>query len=123
MYTTVVAKIIDDTPTIDPERLRSQWIPVSERLPDNASHPGALCKRCVVMTKYGVTEGWYNPDRESWFILVWFMAESIREYNIDFVSGDIPRVVKVPLHNEIINAWMPLPEPYDPEDIEKEGKA
>ena len=99
-----------------------KWIPVSERLPDNASHPGALCKRCVVMTKDGVTEGWYNPDRESWFILVCFTTR-IREYEIDFVSGDIPRVVKVPLHNEIINAWMPLPEPYDPEDIEKEGKA
>ena len=45
------------------------------------------------MTKDGVTEGWHNPDRESWFILVWFMTERIREYEIDFVSGDIPRLV------------------------------
>ena len=102
------------------EREKHRWIPVAERLPDNASHPGALCKRCMVMTKYGVTEGWYNPDRESWYVLVWFMKERIREYDIDFVSGDIPRVVKVPLHNGIVSAWMPLPEPYEPEDVKQE---
>lgn len=108
-------RTIDKAPTIDPDVLRPQWIPVTERLPDNASHPGALCKRCMVMTKYGVTEGWYNPDRESWYVLFWFMTERIREYEIDFVSGDIPRVVKVPLHNGIVSAWMPLPEPYEPD--------
>ncbi len=41
------------------------WIPVDERLPENAKHKGALCPRYQLMTKYGVTEGWYNPDLES----------------------------------------------------------
>lgn len=108
-YETHVAPTIVDTGS-----LCLQWIPVAERLPDNASHPGALCTRCMVMTKYGVTEGWYNPDRESWFLLFWFMTERILEHEINFVGGDVPRVVKVPLHNRIVSAWMPLPEPYEP---------
>ena len=41
------------------------WIPVDRKLPPNANHKGALCPRYQVMTKYGVTEGWYNPDLES----------------------------------------------------------
>lgn len=116
-------RIIDKAPTIDPEVLRPQWIPVAERFPENASHTEAHYTMCMVMTKYGVTEGWYNQDRESWFILFWYIKPRFQERDIDFVRGYIPRLVKIPLHNGIITAWMPLPEPYDPEDIEKEGKA
>lgn len=38
------------------------WIPVSERLPENAKHKGAFCPKYYVMTEFGQTEGWYNPD-------------------------------------------------------------
>ena len=45
--------------------MNNGWIPVEERLPENAKHKGALCPRYQLMTKYDVTEGWYNPDLES----------------------------------------------------------
>lgn len=108
-------EIVKDAPTIEP---KPQWVPVTERLPENAAHPGAFCPKYMVMTKYGVTEGWYNPDKESWFMLFWFMTERLLEHEINFESGDIPRVVKVPLHMGIVTAWLPLPEPYNPEGLE-----
>ena len=54
---------------------QTRWIPVSERLPDNAQHKGVFCPKYQVMTKYGVTEGWYNPDYQSWYVLLWFMTK------------------------------------------------
>ena len=105
-------RMLEKAPTVDPV---PQWIPCSERLPENAAHIGAFCPKYTVMTKYGVTEGWYNPDKESWFILFWFMTERLLEHEINFESGDIPRVVKAPLHMGIVTAWMPMPEPYTPE--------
>ena len=39
------------------QKVTSEWIPVSERLPENAQHNGAFCPRYQVTTKYGVTEG------------------------------------------------------------------
>lgn len=89
---------------------QTRWIPVSERLPDNAQHKGAFCPKYQVMTKYGVTEGWYNPDYESWYVLLWFMTKRFHETDIDLKRGDIPEVVKIPLKAEIVTAWMPLPE-------------
>lgn len=86
------------------------WTPVSERLPDNAQHKGAFCPKYQVMTKYGVTEGWYNPDYESWYVLLWFMTKRFYETDIDLKRGDIPEVVKIPLKAGIVTAWMPLPE-------------
>ena len=86
------------------------WTPVSERLPDNAQHKGAFCPKYQVMTKYGVTEGWYNPDYESWYVLLWFMTKRFHETDIDLKRGDIPKVVKIPLKAGIVTAWMSLPE-------------
>lgn len=114
---------IAEQPSIELEAMRPQWIPVTERLPENAAHPGAFCPKYMVMTKYGVTEGWYNPDRESWFILFWFMTERFLEHEISFERGDIPRVLKVPLHTGIVTAWMPLPEPYTLADVKGDDNA
>ena len=93
-------------------READRWIPVSERLPDNAKHKGALCPRYQVSTKYGVTEGWYNPDTECWFVLVWYKYKSaFVEYEPDFESGDIACVIK----GFPVIAWKPLPKPYESE--------
>lgn len=73
--------------TIIRKHINDGWIPVEERLPENAKHKGALCPRYQLMTKYGVTEGWYNPDLESWYILIWFMTERYLESEIDFERG------------------------------------
>ena len=98
------------------------WIPVGERLPENAKHKGALCPRYQLMTKYGVTEGWYNPDLESWYILIWFMTERYLDSEIDFERGTWPKIVrcenKVNDRHSIAMAWRPLPEPYKPKQPE-----
>lgn len=100
-----VIKTISEKPKI------GEWIPCSERLPENAKHKGAFCPKYQVMTKYGVTEGWYNPDYESWYILVWFLTAPFKEHNIDMERGDIPKRLRVPAG--IVIAWRPLPEPWE----------
>ncbi len=97
--------------TINKQPKAYEWIPCSERLPENANHKGALCPRYQVMTKYGVTEGWYNPDHESWYILAWFITGRLKESDIDMERGDIPRRLRVP--EGVVIAWQPLPEPWE----------
>lgn len=97
------------------KQINAGWIPVEERLPENAKHKGAFCPKYQVETKYGVTEGWYNPDVKSWHCLFWFMTQRYLEHEIDFVKGDVPKVVRVPLESDIVIAWRPLPDPYRPE--------
>lgn len=87
---------------------KTRWIPVAERLPENAKHKGAFCPRYYVMTEYGVTEGWYSPDVKCWYVLLWFMDGRFEEWNINLDRGDIPKLVK----NVPVTAWMPLPELY-----------
>lgn len=57
----------------------SAWIPVSEKLPENSKHKGAFCPKYLVFTKYGITIGWYSPDRQGWEILAWFMTSRYLE--------------------------------------------
>ena len=101
------------------KHMNDEWISVKRKLPLNAKHEGALCPRYQVMTKYGVTEGWYNPDLESWFVLVWFMTERYLDNEIDFERGAHPKIVmcenEVNERHRIVIAWRPLPEPYRPE--------
>lgn len=92
-----------------------RWIPVEERLPENAKHKGAFCPKYQVSTKFGVTEGWYNPDVESWYLLIWFMTERYLEQEIDFKRGDIPKIVRAPKECNIVFAWRDKPDPYRPE--------
>lgn len=105
------------------EARERRWIPVERELPPNAKHKGALCPLYQVMTKYGVTEGWYNPDLESWYVLVWFMTDRYLDGEIDFERGDKPKVLRLAnaVNNvqHILTAWKPL-EPYLPERSEEE---
>ena len=101
------------------ESLNSGWIPVDERLPENAKHKGAFCPRYQVSTKFGVTEGWYNPDVESWYVLIWFMSERYLDNEIDFKRGTIPKIVRAPKECNIVFAWREIPEPYHTERSEE----
>lgn len=100
------------------KHMNDGWIPVEKELPPNAKHKGALCPRYQLNTKYGVTEGWYNPDLESWFVLVWFRTERYLESEIDFENGAHPKIVRceneVNEKHRIVLAWRPLSEPYQP---------
>ena len=91
------------------------WISVKESMPENAKHPGAFCPRYLVYTDFGITEGWYNPDRECWYGYVSFMVDSnkLDVRNIDLERGDVPKRVK----NLPVKYWMPMPE--GPKEEEK----
>ena len=101
------------------KHMNDGWIPVERELPPNAKYKGALCPRYQLDTKYGVAEGWYNPDLESWFVLVWFMTERYLNGEIDFENGAHPKIVRceneVNEKHRIVLAWRPLPEPYQAE--------
>ena len=115
---------IDRVRDVIRKHMNGGWIPVEKELPPNAKHKGAFCPRYQVMTKYGITEGWYSPDMESWYVLIWFMTEMYYEYesDIDLEHGDKPKIVRLPdnVNNaeHILTAWRPLPEPYRPERSE-----
>lgn len=101
------------------KHMNDGWIPVERELPPNAKYKGALCPRYQLNTKYGVTEGWYNPDLESWFVLVWFMTKRYLNGEIDFENGAHPKIVRceneVNEKHRIVLAWRPFPEPYQAE--------
>jgi len=85
----------------------TNWISVKNKLPPNADHPGAFCPRYQVMTKYGVTEGWYNPDKGCWYTLVWFYLGRKTFDDIDYERGDIPGITdKIE-----VTHWKEMPEP------------
>ena len=95
------------------------WISVDRELPLNAYYKGKLCPRYQLATKYGVTEGWYNPDLKSWYVLIWFMTERFLNSEINFEKGACPKIVRceneVNEKHKIVLAWRPFPEPYCPE--------
>ena len=113
---------VDVAKEIIRKHMNDGWIPVERELPPNAKYKGALCPRYQLDTKYGVTEGWYNPDLESWFVLVWFMTERYLDSEIDFERGVHPKIVRceneVNERHRIVLAWRPLPKPYRPERSE-----
>lgn len=91
------------------------WTACSERMPENAKVKGAFCPKYQIMTAYGVTEGWYNPDQDGWYALFWFMTERFLKSEINFKNGDVAKVVFIPDGSEEnVIAWKPLPESYKP---------
>ena len=118
---------VDVVKEIIRKHMNDGWIPVERELPPNAKYKGALCPRYQLDTKYGVTEGWYNPGIESWFVLIWFMTERYLNGEIDFERGAHPKIVRceneVNEKHRIVLAWRPLPESYCPERSDNhEGK-
>lgn len=89
----------------------TNWISVKDKLPPNADHPGSFCPRYQVMTKYGVTEGWYSPDKGCWYTLVWFYLGRKTFDDIDYERGDIPGITdKIE-----VTHWKEMPEPPEEE--------
>lgn len=102
-----------DVEEIISKRMNDGWIPCDERLPDNAKHKGAFCPKYRILTEYGETVGWYNPDSGGWYVLLWFMTGRFLESEIDFDRGDIPKVIFFK-KKDFVLAWKPF-EPYRPE--------
>lgn len=81
-----------NAPTIEPQRT-GQWIPCGERLPEDVKN-GEEYPTLIYCTDGGeVDAGWYEAKVHKWWNL-----------NCD-----------VTVDNVI--AWMPLPEPYKPDDF------
>lgn len=93
------------------------WIPVEELPPEDDRE---YCTRYQIMTKYGVTEGWYQPDGNVWYVLLW--RHLCENGEIDFEKGDIPtlELIDPEIRTDIISAWCPLPGPYRLERSEGE---
>lgn len=94
------------------KHMNDGWIPVDKKLPPNAKHEGAFCPKYQVMTKFGVTEGWYNPNARGWYVLLWFETERYLANEIDLDKGDIPKMVflsdEVNNEGHILTAWKKL---------------
>ena len=86
-------EIIEKLPPVNPQPKTGHWIPVSERLPEDA-------QEVLYSTKTGrVFHGEYYDDKtdRKWF-----------SYKDDIFS-----------FNNVVTAWMPLPKPYEPQESEE----
>jgi len=98
-YGSAVQEIINGLPPAQPEQ---KWIPCSERLPEEYGEyqitwtTSAYGKRFIGDSEYEITTEWdYENDR---FKGEWLLPDYIKD------------------HSDIkVIAWMPLPEPYIPE--------
>ena len=97
------------------KHMNDGWIPVEERLPENEKYKGRFCQRYQVDTICGITEGWYNPNVESWYCLIWFKYGTYKTNDIDFERGSLPKVVRMPVDSGFVRAWKQFPERYIPE--------
>jgi hypothetical protein len=79
-------EIIQNEPTVQVDSSGFQWIPVSERLPDDD-------RTKVVTLANGNAEAGYYSNGDWWCV------------------GD-----SITLENPTVIAWMPLPEPYQEEE-------
>lgn len=98
----------------------SPWHRVEDELPPNAKHPGAFCPKVRVLTRWGVTDGWFNPDMGRnglWCVLLWFFMGTWKEDDIDFEQGDKPKMVW--LSQDDVIAWMPIEPPNEDADADK----
>ena len=104
--------LIDAQPTIAAPR----WVRCEDEMPENAKHKGAFCPRLHVLTKWGVTDGWFNPDVGEdglWCVLLWFFQGTYKEDDVDLERGDKPRTSWVSKDN--VYAWMPIEPPKERE--------
>lgn len=101
-----IADMVEDAPTITPE---PQWIPCSERLPDDCEEVNVTWVNHNPVTYYDFTKdkpftatAVYYRKKWHWYSSV--CADILAEYGKNEVD-EIDDAI------EII-AWMPLPEPY-----------
>ena len=84
------------------------WVDCNERMPENAGKPGAFCAKHLIMTKFGITEGWFNPDFDCWFALVWFYTSRFLEEEISMERADVPKVCRLP--KSYVTHWRRFPD-------------
>ena len=101
IFTNEVREIVNELPSVQ-TKPKTDWIPVSDRLPENCG-------------MYIVTRKIYDCPDTAPIIMSdesWFDGQNTwhNDNRINHNRGYLPDVI----------AWMPLPEPYKPTDSEKE---
>lgn len=108
---------IDAISTIDPESLRPQWIPVTQRLPDAEEEVLAFCK-CgkggYVCEAFFIPKGTYRE--ESGYCFEWECCKEYNEERDDYEinPGWYERIYNwdeygcVAIH-DMVTHWMPIP--------------
>lgn len=97
-YRRDIDKVIREMTVYAPIINKPQWIPVAERLPDYDPDPGEYFPMLIIFTKRdGVTPGFYNECTKKWF------------------ACELRTCVFAETAEEDVIAWMPMPEPYEPD--------
>lgn len=124
----LVERIVKDAPTIDPESLRPQWIPCSERLPTKVGEYNELhCPFCGGRVRIVVCDDEGNyPKEDGYENDPWSGLGYLLCHSEDDAIGDCPiaraegedllgrMIYSSP--EEAIDAWTIMPEPYNPEN-------
>lgn len=101
---------INEAPTIDPEIVQPQWIPVAERLPDE-NQPV-----CILLENGNVFRA---EIRIRELLKGWWYRYDPADEDMDMLG--IHYEVEGWLKENPIVAWLPLPEPYTADAEENEG--
>lgn len=95
-----IREYISKQPTITPESLRPQWIPVTERLPEKLV---PVLIQHTYMEWAGISIGYITAD-DYWEWFGYFMGDDMLHHP----PGD----GLICPGSKYVTAWLPLPEPY-----------
>ena len=99
-------KMIIRAPTVNPESMQQQWIPVTERLPEDCDERFYMC----VVENHESDPPMYLQYLENTGFGLW--SNVFDEHTLGFIGSDFS--TNEELGYEKVLAWMPLPEPYTP---------
>lgn len=99
-----IREYISKQPTISPEIVQPQWIPVTERLPEDCDERFYMC----VVENHESDPPMYLQYLENAGFGLW--SNVFDEHTLGFIGSDFS--TNEELGYEKVLAWMPLPEPY-----------
>lgn len=106
-------KMITRAPTVNPESLQPQWIPVAERLPEDCDERFYMC----VVENHESDPPMYLQYLENTGFGLW--SNVFDEHTLGFIGSEFS--TNEELGYEKVLAWMPTPEPYTPEGKDGNG--
>ena len=108
--TRLALMMVKEQPTITPESLQPQWIPVTDKLPDDYDERFYMC----VVENHESDPPMYLQYLENAGFGLW--NDVFDEHTLGFIDSVFS--TNEELGYEKVLAWMPLPEPYTPDGEE-----